>query len=99
MKRRGQARLVIRRIWPRSVVVLPNKYHRIGLYKQRSLKANLTMRVKRAISLEMAAQMDDSPLKRKEKAPASQTEVAQRFNGTLENSLCPIAKQLLLLLS
>jgi hypothetical protein len=32
-------------------------------------------------------------------ALASQTEVAQRFNGAEENSSCPIAKQLLLLLS
>jgi len=30
---------------------------------------------------------------------ASQTEVAQRFKGAEENSSCPIAKQLLLLLS
>jgi hypothetical protein len=46
----------------------------------------------------MAAQMDDSPLRESKWAHlASQTEVAQWFNGTEENSSCPIAKQLLLL--
>jgi hypothetical protein len=39
------------------------------------------------------------PKKKEIGALASQTEVAQWFNGALENSSCPIAKQLLLLLS
>jgi hypothetical protein len=39
------------------------------------------------------------PKKKEIGALALQAEVAQRFNGTEENSSCPIAKQLLLLLS
>jgi hypothetical protein len=46
----------------------------------------------KAILNEMAAQMDEFALKKEKGALASQTEVAQRFNGAEENSSCPIAK-------